>query len=515
MPRRIVPIVPDISLMPKLGFAGYSLAQALGEFIDNSIDARLGSELQDSESSPKLSVKITISDSTIEIEDTGPGMDEQTLIECMTLAHSHKQHSIGRFGLGLKTASLSLGSQFTVSTYQAGQPSKYEIVYDENEWMKSGGKWEIELHTNSIKRTKSFTKITIEKLKVSLRPGYERITQDLSLRYGPYLKARTLMLAINGARCRVPKPQVVRFSRRELDIPMSKYSSLIRTFTNSDRIRGWVALSLAASKEHLWGFTTYWQGRMITIHDKIGLGEDPALSRIIGEIHLDFVPVTHNKREYLKESYEYEAAENAMKEACVEIIRATRVITLESDLQKAITTETNVWIKKLATAFLQSSELQSFGFMSGIGAKSNGKDGNTALLQSPKASQEKSLENLSVVRDPTKPNRSKELSSKSKPRKPSNKLSIAIKGHKFAFSHRFVSLGKTGPWRRYTINDETVVEIYTNVDFPAFIKTKDKAFYALMIIAECLTEIFMARNSSSEYTSDTIKETILKEVSLI
>jgi len=65
-------ILPDRSLMPKIGQTGYSVSQAISELVDNSIDAR--------EDGKALTVEIHFDNEKgmIEVSDDGVGMDEQT-----------------------------------------------------------------------------------------------------------------------------------------------------------------------------------------------------------------------------------------------------------------------------------------------------------------------------------------------------------------------------------------------------------------------------------------------------
>lgn len=84
---------------------GYDLNTAIADIIDNSIAAN--------------ATKISIlyfgqgEEPYIAIVDDGDGMDDQTAFEAMQLAgnspnENRASNDLGRFGLGLKTASLSL-----------------------------------------------------------------------------------------------------------------------------------------------------------------------------------------------------------------------------------------------------------------------------------------------------------------------------------------------------------------------------------------------------------------------
>ena len=106
MRTRLVDITPDRSLLPKLGFAGYSAPQAIAELVDNAIDSRREGK--------KLHIHIRITPNLYEVTDDALGMDYRTISKALVLAWSRKKGSLGEFGLGLKTACLSLGTAFEV-----------------------------------------------------------------------------------------------------------------------------------------------------------------------------------------------------------------------------------------------------------------------------------------------------------------------------------------------------------------------------------------------------------------
>lgn len=97
---------------------GYSTATALADVIDNSIAAR----------GDRVDVLFSWSGtaSTIAVLDNGEGMDECELDLGMRLGERNPlddraAHDLGRFGLGLKTASFSQCRRLTVSSRKAGR----------------------------------------------------------------------------------------------------------------------------------------------------------------------------------------------------------------------------------------------------------------------------------------------------------------------------------------------------------------------------------------------------------
>ena len=111
-------VPPDASgMIEGLRAGGYSLATALADIIDNSITA--GSR------HVWLRMEWQGDDSWISITDDGRGMAEQELKQAMRLASTNPLEErgaddLGRFGLGLKTASFSQARRLTVFSKAAG-----------------------------------------------------------------------------------------------------------------------------------------------------------------------------------------------------------------------------------------------------------------------------------------------------------------------------------------------------------------------------------------------------------
>ena len=118
---RVVEVVPKpASLTESMRDIGYSLSTALADIVDNSITA--GAQ----------TVQVFASSETpgmrIGVLDDGVGMTEEELLEAMRLGSRNplerrQQSELGRFGLGLKTASFSQCRVLTVVTRSNGTTS--------------------------------------------------------------------------------------------------------------------------------------------------------------------------------------------------------------------------------------------------------------------------------------------------------------------------------------------------------------------------------------------------------
>lgn len=130
-------------LIKSIAEQGYSLESALADLIDNSITAK----------SDKIEILIKMEEEpfTLFISDNGIGMDEKELKASMqfpsnSLEDERNAFDLGRFGLGLKTASFSQTRCFTVLSRKRGTKYYSGRTWDVN-YLKKVGKWHLLVNT--------------------------------------------------------------------------------------------------------------------------------------------------------------------------------------------------------------------------------------------------------------------------------------------------------------------------------------------------------------------------------
>src|SRR5207244_3050252 len=97
-------------------------------------------------------------------------------------------------------------------------------------------------------------------------------------------------IIVNSKRC-TPEP-----------LDLTEKHGLDKVLPSGQRIYGWFGLMKESSQTGHYGFNTFRYGRMITCYDKIGFNPHATLARIVGELNMDHVPVTHDKRDFLRDS---------------------------------------------------------------------------------------------------------------------------------------------------------------------------------------------------------------------
>ncbi len=115
---------------------GYSLEAAVADIVDNSISAKAFNV--------DIFFDLNNSGATLAILDDGEGMSQDVLIEAMRHGSTNPREKrstddLGRFGLGLKTASFSQCTRLTVVSAQkgslAGAMWDLELVADRDDWI--------------------------------------------------------------------------------------------------------------------------------------------------------------------------------------------------------------------------------------------------------------------------------------------------------------------------------------------------------------------------------------------
>lgn len=116
---------------------GYSLETAVADIVDNSISADASSVWIELELNPLGQVRFSVT-------DDGAGMDSTGLVNALTYGSSKRNDpsSLGKFGLGLKTASTAFARKLKVTSRIEGADEAITAVWDLDAVQKHG--WKVE-----------------------------------------------------------------------------------------------------------------------------------------------------------------------------------------------------------------------------------------------------------------------------------------------------------------------------------------------------------------------------------
>jgi hypothetical protein len=130
-------------LIKSIAEQGYSLESSLADLMDNSVSANA--------SRIEVLIKMEQEPFTLFVADNGQGMDEESLKAKMQFPSSSPEElrnalDLGRFGLGMKTASFSQTRCFTVLSRRKGSKIYCGRTWDVN-YLKQVGKWRLIVNT--------------------------------------------------------------------------------------------------------------------------------------------------------------------------------------------------------------------------------------------------------------------------------------------------------------------------------------------------------------------------------
>ncbi|GGK70008.1 histidine kinase [Planomonospora parontospora subsp. parontospora] len=131
-----IPVVLTGQALQSLRDSGYSLAAAMGEVIDNSLEAGANNVLIRMDEAPATSRSKKSHIHRIVFSDDGSGMDAHTLHHYLQIGYSTRYmrtDTIGKYGVGAKLAALNFGKRIDVwSRTDADAPWQY-VYFDLDE----------------------------------------------------------------------------------------------------------------------------------------------------------------------------------------------------------------------------------------------------------------------------------------------------------------------------------------------------------------------------------------------
>ena len=303
---RTINITPDKSLMEKLGSVGFAPEEAVSEFVDNALDAKYDEHTGEELVTGTIHVAIGLSPDSISIQDDSSGITN--FDNCLRAAWSDKRLEVflGSYGLGLKTAAMSLGRKLTVTSARMGEGVRHSTTLDMDRWY-SDPSWDLVVDDEPVSTTEHGTTIVVEKLHVNPELMREDLEKGLAERFAPFIQDKSLEIHLG----KLPLiPEDMAFLREDdphlqealRDLGIENFHRRYDfTLEVSDfRVTGWVDLLEKRSLGGRFGFHVYRGRRLIQPYMKIGVLDHPSNANIFGQLYLprDFpVSFTKNKLE--------------------------------------------------------------------------------------------------------------------------------------------------------------------------------------------------------------------------
>ena len=334
MGKRVVKNYPSPRLMETIGATNQSPAEAIGELVANSFDARYGLE--------KLNITIDIRDGEIKVIDNGKGMSVEVLEKAVCIAEDMSRYiergegTKGFFGMGFKTSCSTLGDFYQIFTRPVNESVEYYTEFDIKDYgsRPSGSDaWDVVIEDRKPTKTSPLgtldhgTAFVITNLHTR-NPMPGAILNYLGEAFKGHIERGDVITVIDNSGEHLATPKKYKFiTGTKVDInevfgPDNKYC-----------ITGWVALDSQTHNDGKYGFNIYRHDQLVKTFDKSWFRAHLMTSRIIGEVNMDFLDATFYKQG-VQQSDDWDYVTSHMKEFLKGIVAASNSVSKQGNINK-------------------------------------------------------------------------------------------------------------------------------------------------------------------------------------
>lgn len=359
-------LTPSPRVLRMLGEIDFKAWQCICEIIDNAIDSfsNMG-DLAAEGWKPSIHIKIPPNkdlalEGTLEIKDNGVGMTKEALSHSLKAGFSSNNpvEKMGLFGMGFNISTARLGGRTEVITSVPNSHCWLKVTIDFQELEKQGHfAVPIEEIPKAPEELNSHgTTVRISKLRhehIQALYQRKRICEKIGKIYGSHIRKNGITIKYSGNPCRPfkhciwdetrngenkgkPVPAILKIDKlidckrycstcwiwlAETDEKCPSCDQNSAIMNRERRIKGWIGIQRYFDTKH-YGIDLIRNGRVITELDKsFFYWDDPVnddepeieypidgherKGRIVGELEIDFVKVTHQKDAFETNTYEW------------------------------------------------------------------------------------------------------------------------------------------------------------------------------------------------------------------
>ncbi len=471
-----LPVTVDKSHLITIGERLYSESiELIRELVNNAYDA------------DATEVDIKMTDESIEVKDNGTGMDREGLRQYFNIGSPEKiqksrsrvfhRDLVGQFGIG-KFASLSACECFEVRTQKEDFAAK--VTFDKTEWEKEGDRWNLPLHPLLPDRERgNGTTVTLLRLKRGFDP--EEVVRKIV--EGTPLKAQNFVVRLNG----------LRITPRSL----SGHRIPFLEGTDFGPVHGEIIIlpSSTPSPEEL-GIEV--KVKQVTVRREFfGLERwGKSASRVQGEVHANFLPVTTDRTGFILDSSEYRAFEKVMGKVIHEVEGILKRLAGRREKRKA-GKALNEALQRVHRALALNPDLSPFG---AIPLSGEGEGMGGAGVVTKKSNQKEQIEaQLSEGEKGDEGNPSSQQQKKLKKKSPKIKRltpNAVVRRMKFGETGVSVCIDDFGENAPECFTEGTV--IYINQEHPLYQREVKKPETHLLNVTRLITqEISLLKDTKS------------------
>lgn len=213
--------IPKVSIQLKSKVYGLfrnlvnTLSNTLGEYVDNAVQSYLNNKdrLHFYEPNYKLEIRIIMDweKKTLSIIDNAAGIDEDNYERAFEPANIPTDvNGLNEFGVGMKTASIWLADNWTVTTKALGEDVERVTSFDLEKVMREERE-ELNVISNPKPLEEHYTKIILTNLSQNAPKtnALETVKKHLSSIYRYYLRTDEIVIYVNGTKLEAPNYQIM------------------------------------------------------------------------------------------------------------------------------------------------------------------------------------------------------------------------------------------------------------------------------------------------------------------
>jgi hypothetical protein len=323
MKKIYLDLTPNPALFEDIGQGNLAVHEAIGELVANCFDQRPSSP--DPTIKLAVNVEVDFSKEAVSVVDNCLGITEEWLPDALTIAEKRAARGAeekGMFGWGMKASASTIG--FKIEIFSRPQGKDYELYFSLPIRELSSGKigWTdlaAEVHPGTLENSPLGERIHGTAIVVSdLRRGAvdkQALENHLRHAYSPHLRDGDAIL-VNGVLMEPWEPVVFDTMKHELAVTLDE--------AKGHKVSGWVGVGKTQSQGD-YGLNIYRKKQLIEAWNKDAFSSKHQMtSRVVGEIHADFVPTNFNKKGFEKESPEWKALVRYLKGELEPFLAASR-----------------------------------------------------------------------------------------------------------------------------------------------------------------------------------------------
>lgn len=303
--------------------------QAFMELIDNAVDNRTDDKLL-------IRVRVTRNELAV-FNQGGRGLDDQGLRNFFVWGYSPKTAGhIGFYGVGGKAAMGFLGRSMEVTCSPKGSDVEYKVsdpdweAHEEDQWK------DFDADVKKAANSDGYFRVKITNIKREVNA--QALITKLGDIYAPLIRENKVEILVNG---KGVEPLAIDYMQE--DPALKPHHAKLQT-----KFGDWIYIKVGVLSEGQKvkpGIRCYYNGRLIEDEQFFGHptpAQMPQASRLIGEAHFDYVPVTPNKSTFIHSSAQWEHSSRRIHDYLKDWIDKLSKLKMEG------TSRVEGWEKKLA-----------------------------------------------------------------------------------------------------------------------------------------------------------------------